>query len=763
MSQVKFYKGLENDLLINNAPENQDGFYLTSDSNRLYTFNGTSYCVINNSNLIPGTGINSVCQVQPDSFLYHQGKSDERRITISEEQKAIATHESSISLGLGTQSTDVGSIAIGSFAVVDDVKNDDGTWTQTLIPTKATGRASFAVGAGTWAENSTSFAMGGQTHSSGQGAFAGGYGSIASGNTSFAMGSSANASGVASISMGSNTNALGNVSVAIGYYSDATFESSFAIGHKCKTTAAYSVAIGCEAKAEGYRSIAIGNLVKTNYNYSTAIGYNTKALATGSTSIGYNCTTSGKYSTAIGYESSTNSNYSSAFGSNVTADKEYQFVVGTYNKVDYNAQFIVGAGTNDKPKNCFTAGFDSTSNSSYITIGNIKLTSNQLSSIEGHIDNKNNPHSVTKSQVGLENVDNTSDANKPISNAQATAIADAKQAGTNAQSDLDAFKGTVQTNISALQTSISAEETARINKDNSLQSEIDFLNSCAVISKNGLWFDLGTKCLDSIHSNKNFVASEYTIPSISGITKIEDNVFKDYTVNYNDLMTGDDDHLYWSPLINIPDNITEIGESSFENSTVQGIKCLHRLHKIGKDAFRNASLNYQSGDYTADILKADIYEDGCYYGVDVIDGIMERGSSAEFHLENSVSIGQDSFYIIMDIAHETNTSGACEANIYLNGVDPNNISDHAFCIDYNYDSAASTINVYTDLTEYEVDPIYGHNYYDNIWLNKFGCDSDMGTVWDVNVLCTCGSITFKLWYKDVDGQYFSYVSNTYSF
>lgn len=48
-----------------------------------------------------------------------------------------------------------------------------------------------------------------------------------------------------------------------------------------------------------------------------------------------------------------------------------------------------------------------------------------------------NPHSVTKAQVGLGNVDNTSDNNKPVSTAQATAIADAKQAGTNAQASLN--------------------------------------------------------------------------------------------------------------------------------------------------------------------------------------------------------------------------------------------------------------------------------------------------------------------------------------
>ena len=56
--------------------------------------------------------------------------------------------------------------------------------------------------------------------------------------------------------------------------------------------------------------------------------------------------------------------------------------------------------------------------------------------VDSHIGNKSNPHGVTKAQVGLGNVDNTSDADKPVSTAQATAIADAKAAGTNAQTNL---------------------------------------------------------------------------------------------------------------------------------------------------------------------------------------------------------------------------------------------------------------------------------------------------------------------------------------
>jgi hypothetical protein len=44
--------------------------------------------------------------------------------------------------------------------------------------------------------------------------------------------------------------------------------------------------------------------------------------------------------------------------------------------------------------------------------------------IQSHINSSENPHSVTKSQVGLSNVDNTSDVAKPISTATQTALSD---------------------------------------------------------------------------------------------------------------------------------------------------------------------------------------------------------------------------------------------------------------------------------------------------------------------------------------------------
>lgn len=58
---------------------------------------------------------------------------------------------------------------------------------------------------------------------------------------------------------------------------------------------------------------------------------------------------------------------------------------------------------------------------------NSGITASLVSNYNVHIVNKNNPHEVTKEQVGLGNVDNTSDLNKPVSNPQQAALDALKQ------------------------------------------------------------------------------------------------------------------------------------------------------------------------------------------------------------------------------------------------------------------------------------------------------------------------------------------------
>lgn len=64
-----------------------------------------------------------------------------------------------------------------------------------------------------------------------------------------------------------------------------------------------------------------------------------------------------------------------------------------------------------------------TLNSSGETHGTIRTKCNDnFTELYAHSASTSNPHAVTKTQVGLANVDNTADASKPVSSAQQTAI-----------------------------------------------------------------------------------------------------------------------------------------------------------------------------------------------------------------------------------------------------------------------------------------------------------------------------------------------------
>jgi len=58
------------------------------------------------------------------------------------------------------------------------------------------------------------------------------------------------------------------------------------------------------------------------------------------------------------------------------------------------------------------------------------IGTNTHAQIDTHVASTSNPHSTTKAQVGLGNVDNTSDSSKPVSTAQQTAL-DAKESTAN--------------------------------------------------------------------------------------------------------------------------------------------------------------------------------------------------------------------------------------------------------------------------------------------------------------------------------------------
>lgn len=77
--------------------------------------------------------------------------------------------------------------------------------------------------------------------------------------------------------------------------------------------------------------------------------------------------------------------------------------------------------------------------------GSGKVDAVTVNGVSQPIENKTAEITINKATVGLGNVDNTSDEDKPISTAQATAIADAKKAGTDAQAAVASLAETTQT------------------------------------------------------------------------------------------------------------------------------------------------------------------------------------------------------------------------------------------------------------------------------------------------------------------------------
>lgn len=82
---------------------------------------------------------------------------------------------------------------------------------------------------------------------------------------------------------------------------------------------------------------------------------------------------------------------------------------------------------------------------------------------QSHSETKSNPHGVTKAQVGLGNVDNTPDLDKPVSTAQQLAIEEAKREAIVVVEDVRTFAEEVKTSADNAQT---AADNAQTSADN---------------------------------------------------------------------------------------------------------------------------------------------------------------------------------------------------------------------------------------------------------------------------------------------------------
>ena len=94
---------------------------------------------------------------------------------------------------------------------------------------------------------------------------------------------------------------------------------------------------------------------------------------------------------------------------------------------------------------------------------------NVATDLTAHKQDTDNPHNVTKAQVGLGNVDNTSDADKPVSTAQAAA--------------LDALESNLQSQITSNDTDISNLQNTKADKATDFQTPITDTNKGATMKE----------------------------------------------------------------------------------------------------------------------------------------------------------------------------------------------------------------------------------------------------------------------------------------
>lgn len=142
--------------------------------------------------------------------------------------------------------------------------------------------------------------------------------------------------------------------------------------------------------------------------------------------------------------------------------------------------------------------------------------------LETHINNKSNPHEVTKDQVGLGNVDNTSDANKPISNATQTALNGKFSAtdGNALKQRVDSIPELVATDITVDSdndsVNISLDKTSIV--DGTLSGTTININS-ATASKAGILVPTDKSKIDKIITNGNgtkYLSDNGTYKEVSG-------------------------------------------------------------------------------------------------------------------------------------------------------------------------------------------------------------------------------------------------------
>lgn len=213
-----------------------------------------------------------------------------------------------------------------------------------------------------------------------------------------------------------------------------TTNVEFSIGQNQTMEASFEISAGGTKKHDDLENRDLPNQhpISAITGLENALNGKQNALSQEQLSAVNSGITSSKVSTYDGYATSKqdklNQNQMDAVNSGITAQKvnEYdEYSISKQNVLSETQLSAVNSGiTSQKVTNydnyeTTKQNVLSETQQSAVDSG---ITSTKVGNYDSHLSNTNNPHSVTKTQVGLENVDNTSDLNKPISTATQTAL-----------------------------------------------------------------------------------------------------------------------------------------------------------------------------------------------------------------------------------------------------------------------------------------------------------------------------------------------------
>lgn len=270
--------------------------------------------------------------------------------------------------------------------------------------TSAKGLYSHAEGYSTVTSNDNAHAEGSGTEASGNTSHAEGSNTKATGWVSHAEGDSTIASGMYSHAEGRGSVTRGNHSHAGGFHSEANAEYSFAHGLYAITNYTNGAALGRHNKTQDTLFV-VGN--GEAYDKSDALTLDNEG----------NLTISGKFSSANGYDFSNAIASSTALGTikigenlSISEDGTLSANAGEYTLPVATADTLGGVRIGDN----ITVTDDGTISvdlSAYLKSADISDWAKQ-----------SDKPTYTASEIGLGNVDNTADADKPISTATQTAL-----------------------------------------------------------------------------------------------------------------------------------------------------------------------------------------------------------------------------------------------------------------------------------------------------------------------------------------------------